>query len=73
MKHTAVTCNMPVIDLLQKVAWPMYEQYSSSTTEEDGEVGHALDGLQKILLYVSLFFLLLFVRQQETDFCKINL
>jgi len=49
MKHCAVTCGMPVKDLLEKVAWPMYEEYSNEDNEEDEE-GHALDGLNAILL-----------------------
>lgn len=48
MKHTAVTCNMNVLDLLQKVAWPLYDKYE--TDEEEGDGGHALDGLNAILL-----------------------
>merc|ERR1712137_1482012 len=52
MKHTAVTCNMPVIDLLQKVAWPLYAKYEDE--EGDEEEGHALDGLNQILLDESL-------------------
>jgi len=50
MKHTAVTCNIPVIDLLQKVAWPLYDKYE----DDEDETGHALDGLNKILLDESL-------------------
>merc|ERR1712137_185303 len=47
MKHCAITCGMPVKDLLEQVAWPLYEEYSN---EEDEEDGHALDGLNAVLL-----------------------
>ena len=48
MKHVAVTCNMPVKDLLEKVAWVMYEEYAK---DEDNIEGHALDTLEEILKY----------------------
>lgn len=51
MKHTAVTCNMPVKDLLEKVAWPMYEEFAG---EDDEEEGHALDALNQVLLEPTL-------------------
>jgi len=50
MKHTAVTCKMPVEDLLAKIAWPLYDKYF----DEDEEDGHALDGLHDILKDNSL-------------------
>merc|ERR1712063_156401 len=53
MKHTAVTCNIPVIELLQKVAWPLYDKYEGNDDDEE-EDGHALDGLNAILLDESL-------------------
>jgi len=51
MKHCAVTCGMPVKDLLEKVAWPLYDEYSNEDEEEEG---HALDGLHAILLDPTL-------------------
>merc|ERR1712063_190696 len=35
MKHTAVTCKMPVKDLLEKVAWVLYDE--AFDEEEEGE------------------------------------
>lgn len=45
MKHVAVTCNIGLEDLLKEIAWPLYEEYEN----EEG-TGHALTGLQDILL-----------------------
>jgi len=45
MKHVAVTCNIDLEELLREIAWPLYDQYE---TEDD--TGHALTGLQDILL-----------------------
>ena len=49
MKHTAVTCKMPVKDLLEKVAWVLYDE-AFDEEEEGEEEKHALDGLQDILV-----------------------
>jgi len=50
MKHTAVTCKIPVKEILEKVCWPLYDKYY----DEEEEQGHALDGLHEILLNESL-------------------
>jgi hypothetical protein len=44
MKHTSITVKLDVQELLEKVAWPLYEKY----TNDEG-TGHALDGLIAIL------------------------
>merc|ERR1712137_242147 len=54
MKNTARNCGIPLIELLQKVAWPLYDKHGEEEEEEEGEEKHALDGLQAILLDESL-------------------
>jgi len=44
MKHVAVSCGLKVVELLEKVAWPLYDKYS-----EGEPPGHALTGLTELL------------------------
>ena len=57
MKHVAVSCGFKVSELLEKVAWPLYDKYS-----EGEPPGHALTGLTELLKYVPFFFLLFLIK-----------
>jgi len=49
MKHVAVSCGLRVVELLEKVAWPLFDKYS-----ETDPPGHALTGLTEFLVNEDL-------------------